>query len=188
MTIIQDYIKSLIECLEELSRQNIDEIAEIIFNAGQKRKRIFIMGNGGSASTASHFARDLQIGTAVEGKPRVRAISLTSNVALITALANDIGYNSVFEEQLTGQLEEGDVVIGISASGNSPNVLKAIEYARQNGAMTIGFIGFGGGQLKELVHKAIVLSSRDYGQVEDVHLSLAHIISYLVRERIAYGQ
>ena len=187
MPIIQDYIKGLVEYLEELSQQNLDEIADIILNAWKKGKRVFIMGNGGSATTASHFARDLQIGAAVEGKPRGRVLSLADNVALITALANDINYDSIFEEQLIGQLGEGDVVIGISASGNSPNILKAIEYARKNGAMTIGFIGFSGGKLKGLVHKSIVLSSRDYGQVEDIHLSLAHIISYLVRERVANG-
>lgn len=187
MPIVQDYIKGLVECLEELSGQNIEEIADIIFDAWKKRKQVFIMGNGGSATTASHFARDLQIGVAAEGKPRVRAVSLVDNVALITALANDIDYPSIFEEQLVGQLGERDVVIGISASGNSPNILKAIEYAQQNGAITIGFIGFGGGKLKDRVHKFIVLSSKDYGQVEDIHLSLAHIISYLVREKIADG-
>ncbi|MFC1864237.1 SIS domain-containing protein [Chloroflexota bacterium] len=187
MAIIQDYINGLIECLEELSRQNVEEIVDIVIRAWRKGNRIFIMGNGGSATTASHFARDLQIGTAMEGKARIRTISLTDNIALVTALANDIDYSSIFEEQLVGQLEEGDVVIGISASGNSPNVLKATEYARKNGAMTIGFIGFGGGKLKELTHKSIVLSSRDYRQVEDVHLGLAHIISCLVKEKIANG-
>ena len=189
MSLVQNYIKGLTQCCEELWRQsaNIEEIADIIFDAYKRGKQIFIMGNGGSATTASHFARDLQIGAAVAGKPRIQATSLTDNVAFITALANDIDYSSIFEEQLIGQLEEGDVVIGISASGNSPNVLKAIEYARKNGAITIGFIGFGGGKLRELVHKSIVLSSRDYGQVEDIHLSLAHIVSYLVKERISSG-
>ncbi len=182
MSIVQDYIKGLNGCLRELSPQSIEEIAGIIVDAWKKGKRIFIMGNGGSATTASHFARDLQMVTATAGKPRVKAISLTDNVVIITSLASDKDYSSIFEEQLVGQLEEGDVVIGISASGNSPNILKAIEYARRNGAITIGFISFGGGKLKELVHKAVILSSRDYGQVEDVHLSLDHIISYLVRD------
>lgn len=185
MSIVQEYIKGLNECLRELSPHNIEEIVDTIVDAWKKGKSIFIMGNGGSATTASYFARDLQMVTAIAGKPRVKAISLTDNVVIITSLANDKDYSSIFEEQLVGQLEEGDVVIGISASGNSPNVLKAIEYARRNGAITIGFIGFGGGKLKELVHKAVILSRRDYGQVEDVHLSLDHIISYLVRERIA---
>jgi D-sedoheptulose 7-phosphate isomerase len=188
MTIVQDYTSGLFRCLQELSKQNVEEIAEIVTDAWRKGKWAFIMGNGGSASTASHFARDLQIGTAVEGKPRVKAISLTSNEALVTALANDIDYSSIFKEQLVGRLDEGDVVIGISASGNSPNILKAMEYARLNKAVTIGFLGFGGGKLKELVDKAIIVSSSDYGQVEDVHSSLGHIISFLVRERIAHGQ
>lgn len=187
MSIPQDYIKGLIECLEELSRQKIEAVADIVIDAWRKGKRIFIMGNGGSATTASHFAHDLEIGAAVAGKPRIQTTSLTDNIAFITALANDIDYSSIFEEQLIGQLGEGDVVIGISASGNSPNVLKAIEYARKNGAITIGFIGFGGGKLRELVNKSIVLSSRDYGAVEDIHLSLAHIVSCLVKEMISSG-
>ena len=186
MSLVQDYTKGLTQCLEELSRQSlsIEGVADIVFDAHKKGKQIFIMGNGGSAATASHFARDLKIGAAVEGKSRLRATSLTDNMALITALANDVDYSSIFEQQLIGQLDEGDVVIGISASGDSSNVLKAIEFAEKNGAVTIGFIGFGGGKLKELVHKSIVLSSKDYGQVEDIHLSLAHIVSYLVKERI----
>ncbi len=187
MPVVQDYIKGLIGCLEEVSKQNIEEIADIIINAWRQGKGVFIMGNGGSATTATHFARDLKIGAAVPGKPRVRAVSLSDNVALVTALANDINYSSIFEEQLVGQLEKGDVVIGISASGNSANILKAIEYAQKNGAMTIGLIGFDGGKLRKLTHKSIVLSRCDYGQVEDIHLCLAHIISYLVKERIAEG-
>ncbi len=187
MSIVQSYIDGLNGCLKELLEQNVAEIADIIFAAYQRGKQIFIMGNGGSATTASHFARDLIIGAAVNGKPRLQASSLTDNVAVITALANDVDYSSIFEEQLVGQVNEGDVVIGISASGNSPNVLKAIEFARSQGAISIGFIGFGGGELKELVDKCAVLSSRDYGQVEDAHLCLAHIISYLVKEKIANG-
>jgi len=185
MSIIQNYIDSVSECFKELPQQNIEDIANIIFDAYKRGKQIFIMGNGGSATTASHFTRDLRIGAAVRGKSHVQATSLTDNVALITALANDIDYSSVFKEQLVGQLQEGDVVISISASGNSPNVLKAIEFAQSKGATTIALTGFGGGKLKELAHNYIVLSSKDYGVVEDIHLSLAHIISYLVRERIA---
>jgi len=187
MQIIQDYLKGLSQCLKELSNENIEEIVEIIVDAWRKGKQVFVMGNGGSATTASHFARDLRIGAAAKEKPRVRAHSLADNMALVTALANDIDYSSIFEEQLIGQLEKGDVVIGISGSGNSPNVLRAIEYARKNGAITVGLIGFGGGKLKDLVHSSIILSSKDYGQVEDVHATLAHIITYLVKDRIAHG-
>ena len=185
MSIIQNYIDGLSGCLKELLKQNIAEIADTIFAVYKRGKQIFIIGNGGSATTASHFARDLVIGAAAKGKPRLQAYSLTDNVAVITALANDVDYTSIFEQQLVGRLNEGDVVIGISASGNSPNVLKAIEFAQSQGATTIGFTGFGGGRLKELAHKCAVLSSKDYGQVEDTHLCLTHIISYLVREKIA---
>lgn len=187
MSLIQNYISGLNSCLEELQGQDVEGVAGITFDAYKKGRQVFIMGNGGSAATASHLARDLAIGAAAQGKPRLRASSLTDNTALITALANDIDYDSIFEEQLVGQVEKDDVVIGISASGNSPNVLKAMEFARSQGATTIGFIGFEGGKLKEICHKSIILSSRDYGQVEDVHLALAHIIAYMMKERIAGG-
>ena len=185
--IIGDYLKGLRSCLEEIAEKDIIEIVDIIMKACSDGKKVIFMGNGGSATTASHFARDISIGTAKEGKPRVRAISLADSIAAITSLANDVGYNSVFKEQLIGQVDRGDVVIGISASGNSPNVLEAMEYARSAGAVTVGFIGFGGGKLKELSDKSIVLSSRDYGQVEDTHLVLDHIFTCLVKERIAGG-
>jgi len=185
--IIGDYLKGLRSCLEEIAEKDIIEIVDIIMKACSDSKKVIFMGNGGSATTASHFARDLSIGTAVAGKPRIRAMSLADSIAAITSLANDVGYSSVFKEQLIGQLDRGDVVIGISASGNSPNVLEAMEYARSEGAITVGFIGFGGGKLKELVDKSIVLSSRDYGQVEDTHLVLDHIFTCLVKERIASG-
>lgn len=182
--IIHNYVRGLQGCLDELSSQDIEGIADIIFQAYKKGRQIFIMGNGGSATTACHFARDLQIGTAVAGKPRIRAASLSDNIACVTSLANDLDYDSIFKEQLVGQLSEGDVVIGISASGNSPNVLKAAEFARSQGAIIVGLIGFGGGKLKGLTHKCVVLSSKDYGQVEDIHLTLDHVISYLVKDRL----
>jgi D-sedoheptulose 7-phosphate isomerase len=185
--IIGDYLKGLRSCLEEIAEKDIIEIVDIIMKACSDGKKVIFMGNGGSATTASHFARDISIGTAKEGKPRVRALSLADSIAAITSLANDVGYNSVFKEQLIGQMDKGDVVIGISASGNSPNVLEAMEYARSAGAVTVGFSGFGGGKLKELSDKSIVLSSRDYGQVEDTHLVLDHIFTCLVKERIAGG-
>jgi D-sedoheptulose 7-phosphate isomerase len=184
---ISDYLKGLRFCLEEISERDIGEIVDIIITARAGGKKVIFMGNGGSATTASHFARDISIGTAAEGKPRLRAVSLADNVAVITSLANDVDYNSIFKEQLVGQLDEGDVVIGISASGNSPNVLEAIKFARSQRAITVGLIGFGGGRLKGLVDKSITLSSRDYGQVEDTHLVLDHIVTCLVRERIANG-
>ena len=189
MSIIQNYIEGLRRCLEELSQQKeaIERIANIIFQAYKKGKQVFIMGNGGSATTASHCALGFEKQAAVEGKPRLRSQSLTDSIALITAWANDTDYSGIFLEQLKNRLDEGDVVIGISASGNSPNVLRAIEYAKGKGAITIGFTGFGGGKLKQLADECITLSSRDYGQVEDAHLTLTHILSDMLKERITNG-
>lgn len=187
MFTVQNYINGLNDSLKELLQQDIEAIADIIFTAYKKGAQIFIMGNGGSATTAVHFARDLKIGTAVRDKPRVQATSLTDNIALITALGNDIDYSSIFSEQLVGNLKAGDVIIALSASGNSPNVLKATEFARNKGAMAVALIGFGGGKLKGMADKSVVLSSSDYGLVEDIHLSLAHIICCLVGERIKNG-
>ena len=187
MSIIQDYIKGLHGCLDELSHQKekIERVANIIFEVYRKGKQVFIMGNGGSAATASHSALGFEKQSAVEGKPRLKSKSLTDNIALITAWANDVDYTSVFVEQLRNQLEEGDVVISISASGSSPNVLRAIEYAKERGAITIGFAGFGGGSLEQLAGECIILSSKDYGQVEDAHLALTHILSDMLKEKIA---
>ncbi|MAG14869.1 MAG: SIS domain-containing protein [Dehalococcoidales bacterium] len=187
MSIVQSYLKGLTGCLEELSRweAEIERAADIIFAAYQKGKQVFIMGNGGSASTASHCALGFAKQSAVMGKPRLKAKSLADNIGLITAWGNDADYSSVFLEQLRDQLAPGDVVIGISASGNSPNVLRAVEYAKEEGAATITLIGFGGGKLKQLADESIALSSRDYGQVEDAHLALTHILSDFLKEKIA---
>ncbi|MBT3362715.1 MAG: SIS domain-containing protein [Chloroflexi bacterium] len=182
--IIEDYLSGLQNCIEEISRQNIGEIADTVFAAYQKGHRIFIMGNGGSAATASHFACDLLKNTAAKGQPRMRATALTDNLSVITAIANDVDYNAVFEQQLIDQIDKGDVVIGITASGNSQNVLQAIKYAKNNGAIAVGLIGFGGGKLKDLADKSITLSCCDYGQVEDMHLVLEHIITSLVKSKI----
>lgn len=182
--IVRDYLAGLRVCIDEISRQNVDAVAQAIYEAYLKSKHIYIFGNGGSASTASHFARDLSIGAAAEGKPRVKAVSLADSMVAVTSLANDISYESVFREQLVGQIEAGDVAIGISCSGSSPNVLAAIAYAKENGAATVAFTGFGGGKLKGMADVCINLSSRDYGQVEDMHLALEHMVTYMVRERV----
>ena len=189
MSITQNYIKELQECLDELSQQadKIEVIADMIYCAFKSNKQIFIVGNGGSASTASHCPLGFEKQSAVEGKPRIRAKSLGDNIATITALANDIDYSSIFKEQLINQLDKDDIVIGISVSGKSPNVLQAIEYAKNNGAKTISFTGFGGGKLGELTDECIALSSSDFGQVEDVHLTLTHILSNILKDRIANG-
>lgn len=181
---IGDYINGVKRCLDEISTGEVQAVVDAILGAYHSNNCVFVLGNGGSAATASHFALDLSKGTRVEGKNYLRAMSLTDNVPLMTALCNDISYTSVFKEQLVNFLSEGDVVICITASGNSPNVLEAARYAGSKRASTIGLIGFGGGRLKEITDVAITISSKSYRQVEDTHMVLAHLISQEVERGI----
>ncbi|MCX6357409.1 MAG: SIS domain-containing protein [Candidatus Aureabacteria bacterium] len=164
----------------------IGRMAEIFEDARRAGNKIFFMGNGGSAATASHFANDLGKGARVKGKAQYKALSLADNVSLITALANDDGYDRIFIAQLEALLNKGDVVVGISASGNSPNVVKAIEYANAKGAITIGLTGFSGGRLKETAHLCIHVETPkgEYGPVEDVHMILDHLVTTYLKMRL----
>jgi D-sedoheptulose 7-phosphate isomerase len=181
----REYLSGLRKTLDEINIEDVTRVVEVLLDAYRRGRTIFIIGNGGSAATASHMMCDLAKGCAVEGKPRIRALSLTDNVSIMTAISNDISYEKVFTEQLKVFLEEGDVVLGITASGNSPNILDAIRYAKEHGATTIGFIGFGGGKLKALVDVNVTVSSRNYGHVEDLHCVLEHLISQCLRQKIA---
>jgi len=174
--IIRGYIEELKSALDALPVQTIRDAVEAILESYGRGGTIFVAGNGGSASTSSHFACDLGKGTAVEGKPRLRVISLADNLSLLTAWANDVSYEAIFAEQLKNLMRPGDLLIAISASGNSPNVLRATEYAHQLGCKVIGLTGFGGGRLAKSADIAIVVESDRYGPVEDVHLVLDHIM------------
>jgi D-sedoheptulose 7-phosphate isomerase len=150
--------------------------------AYQADRQIFVIGNGGSASTASHIACDLGKGTSLPGKRRFRVISLTDNVATMTAWSNDVCYEDVFVEQLKNLVNPGDLAIGISASGNSENVIRAIGHARAIGCKTIGWTGFDGGKLAQITDVSVVVDSHEYGPVEDVHLILNHVLHAWMRE------
>lgn len=187
-TFAQGYIRALTAALESLDLGTITKIIDVLWDAYQRDRQIFVFGNGGSAASASHIVTDLTKGTLghkgdAPARP-VRAISLTDNLALLSAWANDAGYDSVFLGQLRPYLRPHDVVIGISASGRSENVLRAIRYAREVGATTIAFTGFGGGALAPLVDLGIVVDSNHYGIVEDVHMQIGHLICYYFRERM----
>jgi D-sedoheptulose 7-phosphate isomerase len=178
------YLAGLRRCLDEIETQNVAAVADEIFRAYQHGNSVYIFGNGGSATTASHMACDLAKTAAAPGKTRIKAFSLCDNTAMLTAVANDMGYDAVFVYQLEGSLRPGDVVVAISASGNSPNVVKAAAFAREQGARVVAFTGFGGGKLKALADVCISLESRNYGPVEDAHLILEHMITEMVRERV----
>ncbi len=179
-----DYLAGLRTCIDEIETQNVVAVAEAIYRTYLTSRQLFIFGNGGSAATAAHMVCDLRKGAAVAGRRRIKAFNLSDNIPMLTAVGNDIDYESVFVEQLIDNIEKGDIALGISASGNSPNVLAAIRYAREKEATTIGFTGFGGGRLRQMTDISINLSSHDYGQVEDMHLSLEHMITCMVREMV----
>ena len=172
------------EAIAELDLNELERIVDVLQEAQENARQIFLFGNGGSAATASHLACDLAKTAAVLGKPRLRAISLTDNMPILTAIANDGSYDDIFVEQMSGLWRWGDLAIGISASGNSPNVLKAIRYAKGHGGKTIGFSGFGGSKLARMADFNITFSSRNYGVVEDMHLILNHLISEALKQRL----
>jgi D-sedoheptulose 7-phosphate isomerase len=183
MNLIQNYILELKETLDGLSGESIERVLEILHEARMNNQQVFIMGNGGSASTASHFACDLGKNTRVPSTPNFRVVGLTDNMALFSALANDEGYENVFSQQLGNYLQPGDVVIGISTSGNSKNVVNAIQLANSVGTKTIGFTGFDSGELGLLVDVNLHVPSHSIEHIEDIHLVLEHIIIKALREK-----
>jgi len=182
----KDFARSYLEYLGKLLRKlDVSEIAgfiDIIRQAQEEQRRIFFIGNGGSAATASHFANDLSIGVRNWNKP-IRAIALTDNIAVITAVANDYGYDDIFLLQLKAQADKGDVLVAISASGNSKNLIRAVEYGNSSSMTTISLTGFDGGQLKKLTQNNVHVDSElgEYGPVEDLHMVLDHLVgTYLM--------
>lgn len=177
------YLKYLSNLISRIDPEPIAKFIDLLNQSRIKGNQIFFFGNGGSAATASHFANDICAGPNCWDNP-YRAISLTDNVALMTAIANDHGYEKVFLLQLKALLKPADLVVGISASGNSANVLNAIDYANKNGAKTIGLTGFDGGQLAKLAHINIHVPTEkgEYGPVEDIHMIVDHLVGSYLRK------
>ena len=186
MTLIDQYLNELEEVVHALSRPDIEAVADTLFAAWRERRQVFILGNGGSAATASHMMNDLNKFTNVPGRQRFRAIALTDNVPLFTAVGNDQSYAEVFVEPLQNLLQAGDVLIAISASGNSKNVVQAVEYAQAHGATVIGFCGQPGGRLAQLADRKVIVPSDRIGQQEDGHLILNHVLAFALRARIEH--
>lgn len=183
MNFVNTYIDELKMTLDQLSEEVIEQVLDILHEARLDNRQVFILGNGGSASTASHFVCDLGKNTRVQGTPNFRVMGLTDNMALFSALANDEGYENVFSQQLGNHLQPGDVVIGISTSGNSPNVINAMHFANTMGAQTIGFTGFTSGDLGSMVDIDLHVPSHSIEQVEDIHLVLEHLITKALRDK-----
>ena len=183
------YVARMSEVLNALDIDAVSRATEIIEACAEKDQTFFIMGNGGSGAVGGHWVNDLSANTVVEGKPGFRVMSLSDNAFSITAIANDASYDEIFSIQLKANMRPGDVVMGLSVSGNSPNIVKGIEYANDNGAFTIGCTGFNGGKLKEISQLSIHMPSTkdEYGPVEDMFSVIMHIAqSYIAMRRGRY--
>ena len=184
METINRYFIELEQMVQAISLHHLQQVLQMLEETYYRGHRIFIMGNGGSAATASHFALDLAKNTIMPGAPRLKAISLTDHVPLITAWSNDTAYEHIFAEQLANMIEPGDLVIGISTSGNSPNVINAIQLAKACKASTVGLLGAKGGKIKEMVDAYVLAPGQNIEQEEDAHLILAHVITRHMRDVI----
>jgi len=173
---VDTYLDRLRGAIGSLPRSALEELGEMLYRAHRNEKQVFTLGNGGSASTASHMAADIAKNTIGPNMRRFRVLSLNDNAAMLTALANDLGYEHIFREQLQNFIRPGDLLIAISASGNSPNVINAIRYARERCAETVGILGFDGGEAATMVDVAVIVPSDHYGVIEDVHLIINHIV------------
>jgi D-sedoheptulose 7-phosphate isomerase len=179
----KSYLQYLNKVLSAIALNEIDDFVKVLLEARERGSNIFFIGNGGSAATASHFANDIAIGSREFDKP-FRVISLCDNQAVITAIANDDGYEKIFSQQLRVLLKKQDVVVSISASGNSPNLIHAINVAKTMGAISVGISAFDGGKMKDLVDFSLHVPSEkgEYGPAEDAHMVLDHLVAnYLMR-------
>jgi D-sedoheptulose 7-phosphate isomerase len=184
----RDYLAGLKKVLDQLPFESLDRIVQLIEAAHAAGKQIFIIGNGGSAATASHMMCDLNKGTiGYKGDAtwkRFRVIALTDNIPLMSAWANDTDYNHIFAEPLKNLAQPGDLLLAISASGNSPNIVAAVEVAKKLGLKVAGLAGFTGGKLEQMSDACFTVPSSEYGPVEDVHMILDHIVTSYLYEKL----
>lgn len=181
--LLRRYVESLKACISLVDLILLEQIADVIDQSCSQGNTIFCAGNGGSAATAAHLSTDLFFGRRLLGEARPRTISLVSNSPLMTALANDVGYENVFLEQLNGLFKKDDILIVISASGNSENVIRAVEFAKQQGGRTVGLVGFDGGALKDRCDFCIHVPTEIgmYEVVEDVHHAICHMLAQYIK-------
>lgn len=182
----REYLKrfkaATVAAVEQIREEDIEALIQLLDCARKENRQIFVIGNGGSAATATHFANDLGKGAAALA-PRFRVLSLTDNVAWMTALANDLDYSHIFVEQLKNYAQPGDVLVAFSGSGNSPNVVKALEWANTNGCKTVGVTGRPGGRLGQISQLAVHIESSHMGNIEEGHFVVQHLVGYYFMEQ-----
>jgi D-sedoheptulose 7-phosphate isomerase len=182
--VLQRHLREVARALDSIHPHDVGRVVEAILGAARRGGHVYVAGNGGSASTASHLACDLAKSTIVDGRRRLRVTSLCDSMALLTAWANDTSYERAFAEQLIGVVKPADVLLLISVSGNSPNVLVAAAAARDEGARTVALIGRDGGALRAAADVVVQVDSHDYGVVEDCHLAIQHAVTASVRSAL----
>jgi D-sedoheptulose 7-phosphate isomerase len=185
---VSSYVDRLRGAIDLIPQDRVATMGEILYRAYRHNKQVFVVGNGGSAATASHMACDLGKNTISPNRQRFRVLSLSDNVALMSALGNDLGYDHIFSEQLKNLIQPGDVLISITGSGNSPNILRAMAYARERAATNIALLGFDGGAALKLADEYVLVPVHDYGVVEDLHMVLNHILTEYFRARLDAGE
>jgi D-sedoheptulose 7-phosphate isomerase len=185
---IEDYIKAQKAALDSVPADAIAKLIATFQKALAEDRQIFVFGNGGSAANASHFVTDLGKGASDKLGKRFRVLSLNDNVSWMTALGNDYAYDQIFVQQLINYGRKGDVVLTLSVSGNSPNVVKALEWSVANGLHTIALVGAKRGKMAEVAHQVIVTDSTHYGRVEDVQMHICHMLCYAFMENPAWGK
>jgi D-sedoheptulose 7-phosphate isomerase len=183
---ISDYLRAQKAAHDSIPAEGVAEIVGKLRRAFLEDRQIFVFGNGGSAANASHFATDLGKGASdklkLKSKSRFRVLCLNDNVSWMTALANDYSYEDVFVGQLQNYARSGDLVIGISVSGNSPNCVKAFDWAKNNGVHTVALVGAKRGRMAEIADQSIVIADTHYGRVEDVQMAICHLLCYAFLE------
>jgi len=180
----EDYLSELFSIKNNIDFDVLEKIADTLFDAFKKGKRVFVFGNGGSASTASHMACDLNKCACENSEKKFKVISLSDNIPTMLAIANDLNYESLFSYQLKNFFEEGDIAIGISGSGNSQNVIEAIDYCNKNNGTTIGISGFDGGKLYQKAEIPMLIPSHDMQKIEDYHMIFVHILMRTLKNTI----
>lgn len=185
---VGEYVKAQKAALDSIPAAQVAELIGWLREAHRDGKQVFIFGNGGSAANASHFATDLGKGASDKLGKRFRVLSLTDNMAWLTALGNDYSYDEVFAGQLRNYGNPGDIAIGLSVSGNSPNCVKALEWARANGLRTAAMVGAKKGRMAEVAEQVLVIADTHYGRVEDAQMGICHLLCYAFMENPAMGQ
>ncbi len=179
---IQNYITAQHAALDSVSQPGVEKLITTLQSIWREDRQVFIIGNGGSASNASHFATDLGKGSSDKLGKRFRVLSLTDNISWITALGNDYSYEEVYSRQLANYGRPGDLLLAVSVSGNSPNLVKAVEWANANGMQTAALVGAKRGKLAEIAHQVVTVADTHYGRVEDVQMHVLHMLCYAFME------